>query len=52
MEVRNLSSAMMPEAWAKAYRVSADTFSKYYQEEHVRPNNDCFRVLGILVRTG
>ena len=52
MEVRNLRRAMIPEAWAEAYGISADTFSKYYREEHMRPNNDYFRVLDMLVRDG
>jgi len=52
MEIRNLRRAMIPEAWAEAYGISADTFSKYYREEHVRPNNDYFRVLDMLVRDG
>jgi len=52
IEVRNLSSALVPEGRAAAYGISADLFSKYYREEHVRPNNDYFGVLDMLVRDG
>ena len=52
MEIRNLGRALNPDGMAAAYGVSADTYSKYYKEEHVRPNNDYFRVLDMLVRDG
>jgi glucosamine--fructose-6-phosphate aminotransferase (isomerizing) len=52
MEIRNLGRALNPDGMAAAYGVSADTYSKYYKEEHVRPNNDYFGVLDMLVRDG
>jgi glucosamine 6-phosphate synthetase-like amidotransferase/phosphosugar isomerase protein len=52
MEIRNLGKALNPDSMAAAYGVSADTFSRYYKEEHVRPNNDFFGVLDMLVRDG